>query len=110
TGVNGTLLERDRLRESDPRFGTIDPEIPSRAGRVPVKLVEILEEADLPRRAIFDRIVVATLRDEGIGAADAHAYAIAQPLGRKVFRRAIARNPEHVEGHLDLGAVVLGIN
>ncbi len=72
TGVDRALPDRHSFRQRDARLGDVDREGPAGAGRVPVKLVMVLEEADLPRGAIFDLVNVRTGVERDAGAADAH--------------------------------------
>src|SRR5262245_7521489 len=104
-GIERTLPKWHGLRQRDARLGPIDGEIPAIAGGVPVELVEILEEADLPRGDILDHVVVAASVENAVGAADPHAYAIVQVLKCKVFGIAIARDGQHLKAHDDLTAV-----
>ena len=104
-GVERGLPERHRLRQGDARLGLIDREGPAGAGRVPVELVVIGEEADLPGGAVADHVFVPPGAEQPIGAADAHAHAVAQPFGDPILRSAVAGDRLNVESDLDPGAV-----
>ncbi len=99
------MPERHRLRQGNARLGPIDGEIPAIAGRVPVELIEILEEADLPRGDILDHVFVAAGVENAVGTADPHAQAVIQIFKRKVFRVAVAADRKHMKAHDDLAAV-----
>jgi hypothetical protein len=48
-------------------------------------------------------------RQQPVGAADAHAHPVRQPLGDEVLRRAVAGYGLDVEADLDAGAVAIGV-
>src|SRR5690606_18542800 len=101
------LADLRALRQRDPRFGAVDIEIPAIAGRVPVKLVELLEEADLPRRAIADPIAVLPAGNEDIGAADARAHAVRPAFDLVRLVLPVARHRNHAEADIDHRAVAV---
>ena len=110
-GVERALLERDLVRQIDARFGDVDRKGPAGAGGVPVKLVEAVEEADLPRGAVADDVGVRAGVDGAAGAADAHAHAVRHLLGGEILGGAVARHRLDVEADLDaraVGAVIDG--
>ena len=109
-GIERALLERHARRQRDARLGLIDREGPAGAGGVPVQLVVVGEEADLPRGAIFDDVFVRAVGDGDIGTADAHAHAVREALERPVFRSAVARDRLHVEADFDARAVVARVD
>ena len=104
-GVERGLPERHRLGQGDARLGLIDREGPAGAGGVPIELVVVGEEADLPVGAVADDVFVPAGAERPIGAADADADAVAQPFGDPIFRGAVARDRLDVEPHLDPRAV-----
>src|SRR5262249_38166602 len=109
TGVERRLPKRNRLGQRDARLGLLDREGPAGAGRVPVKLIVIREESDLPRGAIANDVFVPPDAEQSIGVADAHSHPVRQALGDKVFRRAVTGHRLDVEANLDAGAVAVGV-
>ena len=86
SGVERGLPERHRLGQRDARLGDIDRERPAGAGGVPVELVVIREEADLPGGAVADDELVRAGRQHRVGAADPHAHAVRHRLGGPAHR------------------------
>ena len=105
-GVERRLPQRNRLGQCDARLGLIDGEGPAGAGGVPIELVVVGEEADLPRGAIGDDVFVPAGAEKPIGAADADPDAVAQPFRGPVFRAAVAGDGPDLEADLDARAVL----
>src|SRR4029453_8948370 len=88
-------------RQVDERLGTFDREWPGVAGDVPIELVEIIEEADLPGRAIDDQVGVPAALDDDVGGAYAHALAIRDAFDNVGFGSSVALDLLDIESHAD---------
>ena len=108
-GVERRLPQRNRLGQCDARLGLIDGEGPAGAGGVPIELVVVEEEADLPRGAIGDDVFVPAGAEKAIGTADADPDAVAQSFRGPVFRGAVAGDGTDLEADLDARAVLAGV-
>jgi hypothetical protein len=60
----------------DECLRTVDRELPGVTGDVPVELVEVLEETDLPVRTVDDQVSVRAARNDDIGRADPDALTV----------------------------------
>src|SRR5262249_32900612 len=64
---------------------------------VPVELVEVGKEPDLPRRAVADDVFMRAARQCAVGLADADAHAVRQGLDGERFRGAVALHRLDIE-------------
>src|SRR5262245_41685617 len=86
----------------DPGFGGVDWEDPAVAGRIPVELVIILEEADLAGRTVADYVTMLADGDISVGVAELDPHAIADRARRSLDRVSVDRCSLEGEGDVDL--------
>ena len=104
------MLDDARLgRQPDQHPRVVNVEVPAIAGDVPVELVERLEKADLPRRAVGDLVAVLRIVQEHVLVADLDARAVAQGLEHIGLGPAVAHDAQHVEADDHPLAVPVGI-
>ena len=91
------LDDAGTLRQGDRHPCHIDRKVPAIAGYVPVELVILLEEADLPRGAIADLVAVRRVLEEDVLAADPDARAVAERFEGIGLSPPVALHVEDVE-------------
>ncbi len=110
TGIEGRLAERHLLRQRDARLGAVDDEGPAVAGGVPVQLVVVREEPDLPRGAIADDVFVLAAPQQAVSMADAQPHAVRDARLRPIFRLAGAGDRFDLEADDNPGSVRAGVD
>ena len=103
-------LDGHGLGQTDLYAGALDCKVPARADRVPVELVVIGEKADLPRRAIAQR--VAILRGQPrqkVVVAGVDSHAVLAPLREPRLGHTIALHTLHLETDDDVVPVAVAI-
>src|SRR5581483_10266412 len=97
-------------RQVDGRLGAVNLEVPAVAGDVPVKLVVIVEKADLPVGDIGDDENVPAVIQQHVGIADLHALAVVDGIQFVLFVVVVHRHALHVESHAHAPAELVGVD
>ncbi len=108
-GVGDELAGRGAPRQRHPRAGVIDGEVPAVAGDVPVELVMVVEEPQLPIGAVAQGIGVLAGGQEDVAAPQVDAHAVGERLGAPVLRGPVAGGGEHLEVHHGLAAEAVAV-
>ena len=85
----------------DDGFGPVDGKGPAVAGDVPVELVKVLEEPQLPVDPVPDGVGVAPGLEKHVFLADVDLDAVGNALGVVGLGPAVPQDLLHLEAHLD---------
>ena len=97
TGVRELLHDGGAGRQVHAGLCVLDRKLPGVAGDVPVELVVVVEEAQLPVGPVADAVHVFAARQIDVAVTDADAHAVAQLLERVSLPVTVTGNAVHLE-------------